>query len=53
MQEQQSQQRQMDTAERLREFVLKNAGKMSAQEIAAELNVSILIVQLFYPNKSR
>jgi hypothetical protein len=47
------QQRQADSLEYLRSYVLKHAHHMSALAIATELNVSVLAVNLFYPNKSR
>lgn len=46
-------QKEHDRADRLREYVLKNAHRMSAQAIATELNVSVFAVNLFYPNPSR
>jgi hypothetical protein len=46
-------QREQATAEAIRDYVNRNIGRMTAQEMADNLGVSIYIVQRLIPNPSR
>lgn len=46
-------QRQADTAEHLRSYIARHCNQYSAREIAEHLDVSIRVVDLFYPRASR
>ena len=47
------QQRNAATAEQIRDYVYKNCHRMTAQDIATELGISLRIVDLYYPRASR
>ncbi|WP_248806539.1 hypothetical protein [Pseudomonas sp. MWU13-2100] len=46
-------QRQADSLEYLRSYVLKHCHHMSPQQIADELQVPLFAVKLYYPNEAR
>lgn len=46
-------QREQATAEAIRDYVDRNVGRMTAREMAANLGVSLYIIQRLMPNPSR
>ena len=46
-------QRNAETLEQIRSYVYRHCHRMTAQEIATELGISLRIVDLWYPRASR